>query len=177
MTARRNKNKLCMSLVAPPSIHHMKSIHHGIVYEKVARVKFSEVQQCTVKPCGLFISCDYPYLASTPDGLVGDNALLEIKCPYIGRNESIKVGPKFKFLGEIDGVLTLKRSHGYFDQVQGQMYITKRSLCYFVTYTFQDLQIIKVPVDLDYCENSLFPKLNLFYTKTFLPFLGSYICR
>ena len=43
-------------------------------------------------PCGLFIRSDY-YLAVTPDGLVGDNAIVEVKCPYTGINSMIEPSP------------------------------------------------------------------------------------
>lgn len=34
-----------------------------------------------VKKCGLFVDREYPYLAATPDGLVGEDTVVEVKCP------------------------------------------------------------------------------------------------
>ncbi|XP_025191885.1 uncharacterized protein LOC112592111, partial [Melanaphis sacchari] len=36
----------------------------------------------TIQKCGLFINKFIPYLATTPDGLIGSNSIAEIKCPY-----------------------------------------------------------------------------------------------
>nr|CAD7418951.1 unnamed protein product [Timema cristinae] len=34
-----------------------------------------------VTNCGLFVDKDQPFLAASPNGLVGDNEIVEIKCP------------------------------------------------------------------------------------------------
>ncbi|CAI6359447.1 unnamed protein product [Macrosiphum euphorbiae] len=49
--------------------------------EDTARKKFETLTNFKVLNCGLFIDKDKPFLAASPDGLVGDTALLEIKCP------------------------------------------------------------------------------------------------
>ncbi|GFV27600.1 hypothetical protein TNCV_2522851 [Trichonephila clavipes] len=41
-----------------------------------------------VKICGLFVDKDKPFLCASPDGLVGDDGLIENKCPYSARFES-----------------------------------------------------------------------------------------
>ena len=80
----------------------------------------------------LFIHPDYPYLAATPDGLLGEDVVVEVKCPFTGRNEIIEPEPMFSFLETKASGTALKRSHSYFDQVQGQMFIAKRLPCDFV---------------------------------------------
>ena len=34
-----------------------------------------------VEPCGLFVDTRKPFLAASPDGLVGRQAVVEVKCP------------------------------------------------------------------------------------------------
>jgi len=47
-------------------------------------------------------------------------AVVEIKCPYAGRNDVIEPSKKFPFLSRSDsGDLILKRTHNYYMQVQG----------------------------------------------------------
>jgi hypothetical protein len=106
---------------------------------------------------------DEPYLAASPDGLVGSNHVVEVKCPYSGREQKIAPGTCFQFLEDKDGKCSLKRSHKYFDQIQGQMAITGRSMAYFVVFTFVDLAIIEVPFEKDFWEDSMRPKLKAFY--------------
>lgn len=47
-----------------------------------------------VNPCGLFIDKEFPFLAATPDGLIEDEGILEIKCPLSCSNLSPKKGIK-----------------------------------------------------------------------------------
>ena len=126
-----------------------------------------------VEKCGLFIHPDHPYLAATPDGLVGQDAVLEVKCPYTGREKKIKPGKMFPFLEKKNRRLTLKRSHKHYDQVQGELWISKRSTCYFFVYTKVDSKIIDVPFDETYCMFSLLPKLKSFYDNHYLKFVAT----
>ena len=41
--------------------------------------KNSEIKGVSVSKCGLFISEQYPFLAASPDGLVGSHGLVEAK--------------------------------------------------------------------------------------------------
>jgi len=93
---------------------------------------------CKVLPAGLFVDFNLPFLAASPDGLIGNDAIIEIKCPYSAKdfspNDAQKQN-KLKYM-EIDSEnLILKKNHSYYFQVQGQLHITKRRLCYFVIWT------------------------------------------
>ncbi|KAB0804477.1 hypothetical protein PPYR_01447 [Photinus pyralis] len=41
---------------------------------------------------------------------------------------------KNTFLEVTSGDLRLKRSHGYFYQIQGQLHITRRKVCHFIVF-------------------------------------------
>lgn len=60
--------------------------------------------------------------------------IVEVKCPYFGRNVNIesKCLKHFRYLEEKNGVIQLKKSSNYYDQIQGQLLITGRQICYFV---------------------------------------------
>lgn len=64
---------------------------------------FEEVTHFKVKKCGLFVFVKYPFLGATPDGLVGNEAIVEVKYPYGGRDVDIKPGKRFTFLVESNG--------------------------------------------------------------------------
>ena len=127
-----------------------------------------------VIPCGLFVRPDYSYLAATPDGLVGDNAIVEVKCPYTGINSMIKPSPMFPCLEMRDTDLCLKKSHSYYDQVHGQLFITKRSTCIFIVYTKVDLRTIHVDLDIEYGKTCRILKQKLFYEKFFLEYITQF---
>lgn len=56
------------------------SILYGRTNERTAIRLYEEQQQVEVQPCGLFIDTEYPFLASSPDGIVNDDILIEVKC-------------------------------------------------------------------------------------------------
>lgn len=74
MTERRNINKLCDSLLNSGHLT-TAAILHGRQNESTARKKFEEVTGLSVSNCGLFIREDLPFLAASPDGLVGDDQM------------------------------------------------------------------------------------------------------
>ena len=130
----------------------------------------------TCKPAGLFVHTDFPYLGASPDRIIDKDCLVEVKCPYSGRDEKIVPGKLFPFLTtDSNGNTALKPHSNYYAQIQGQLLISKRKLCYFVVYTFEDMFVQKVPIDENYCTNSLLPKLSLFYERFFRPYLASTI--
>jgi hypothetical protein len=171
-TSRRNKKTLCETLAHPRQIR-TKAIIHGHKYEKVALKKFEELEGVKVQQCGLFIDEDLPFLGASPDGIIDEFSLVEVKCPHRGREMKITARKEFKFLARNEeGELYLKQSHAYYDQIQGQLSITKRKICFFVVYTFKDLLVLRVPFNEKYCNSTLRPKLYGFYVSTFRPFIA-----
>lgn len=69
-----------------------------------------------VTKSGLCVARTMPFLAASPDGLVGHDAVLEIKCPYTIRNKKITTD-ELPYLVDVDGGLQLKKSHNYHYQV------------------------------------------------------------
>ena len=63
--------------------------------------------------------CGY---SASPDGLVGEDSVLEAKCPYTHRDLTIEEAIKTSnfYLKKKDGEMVLKRSHVYWHQVQGR---------------------------------------------------------
>lgn len=47
-------------------------------------------ENINILPCGLFIDRTYPFIGATPDELVGDDMLVEIKCPLTAVKKRIK---------------------------------------------------------------------------------------
>jgi hypothetical protein len=43
-----------------------------------------ELEKITVNKCGLFVDKKIPWLAASPDGLVDDDGIVEVKCPLSG---------------------------------------------------------------------------------------------
>lgn len=147
---------------------------HGKQYEAKARKVFESKSSCEVQPAGLFVRKDYPFLGATPDGVIDEDGLVEIKCPYVGRNSAIKPGKMFSFLTyNANKEVTIKTNCHYYAQIQGQLFLAQRKYCFFIVYTFVDIFIEKVYIDQEFCTFSLIPKLALFFEKHFRPYLAS----
>lgn len=172
MSSRRNVEKMCNNILYPPSLK-TRAVIHGRTHEVDAKRKFTEIYNLRVKECGLIIHPSHHYLAATPDGLVGNTHILEIKCPYRGREKKIEPGKDFPFIEMQQKQLVLKITAKYYDQVQGQMAVTGRSKAFFVVYTFVDLKCISVDFDEHFWTNSMLPKLSLFFDKYFKKYITS----
>jgi hypothetical protein len=135
---------------------------------------FTDINSDQIKDCGLFISEQHPFLAASPDGMIGDFGLIEIKCPYTAREltpEEAIISKKIKFAKLENGSLKLKRTHAYYFQVQGQLLITNRSLCYFVIWTPKGMIFEKIEADADFFAQTMLPKLKCVYFEHLLPAL------
>ena len=64
-------------------------LRHGCKYEHVAVQKYEESQSEINSPCGTFVSLSMPYISSTPNRVVDDNIILEVKCPYVCPDKAI----------------------------------------------------------------------------------------
>ena len=97
----------------------------GIDTEPLAFAKFKELKSLEfleVTNCGFFENCEHS--GASPDGLVSDNAILEIKCP--------KSSTFFKL------VATNEVDPKYYAQMQMQMLSTNRNKAYFFNYIIHE---------------------------------------
>lgn len=145
-----------------------QSTGYGIANEKVARNMYRKKTKNHVHECGLVINPKFPCIGATPDGKIcenGESGILEIKCPFSVRDNTISeaVTARPDFFLESDGlVMTLKKTHAYWYQVQGQLLITGAKFCDFVTYTRKDLHVVRVLPHRDTMEAILSKMCHVF---------------
>lgn len=98
-----------------------KPMEHGEDYEGEAILKYMEVTGLEVDYHQKFIELD-DFIGGTPDGYIGQDGLIEVKCPWNGGNhlESMLTGEIY--------------NQDYVYQIQGYLWITGRKWCDFVTY-------------------------------------------
>lgn len=75
-------------------------------------------EKINIVPCGLFIDRHHYFMSATPDGLVGDEMTVEIKCPVVASkmdiDEAVKQN-KIKFWRHTsDGIIINKKDNWYF---------------------------------------------------------------
>lgn len=109
----------------------------GTDNEPVARLRYELETGNDVEECGFFAHPDIMAGAS-PDGLVNDDGLLEIKCPNSATH--------------IETLRKRKVPSQYYWQVQGQMWMTGRQWCDFVSFDPrlpENAQYIRIRMDRD----------------------------
>ena len=108
-------------------------MERGIENEDLARASYEMVTGRKITRVG-FVEMD-EHTGCSPDGLVGKDGLVEIKCQR---------GYKFVELAH-----TKKIEKKYIDQMQMQMMVTARKWCDFVCFDegFEDPVIIRVDAD------------------------------
>lgn len=74
----------------------LKEIEHGNTNEHKAIRALEELERVSIDKCGLFIDVKNYCLGASPDGLIGQNGIVEVKCPYsiYGQNidDAIRAG-------------------------------------------------------------------------------------
>ena len=111
----------CERLTGIPAESYLSpAMAWGIEKEPEARRLYAFEQDVAVEPAGFL---DHPTLAmagASPDGFVGDDGLVELKCPITATHIATLLG----------GTIPAK----YVTQMQWQMAVTGRSWCDFVSY-------------------------------------------
>ena len=175
-TDRTDKDALAKSLTCHVKLN-VPSLKYGRTFEKVAVEQYETLMSTTVNECGIFVRPEYPYVASSPDGIVNSDLLIEVKCPYTSRDKTIDEVSVPYLIKESNGKLNLRRDHDYFYQIQGQLFCSNRKLCHLVVYTKKDLQVILVERD-DAFITTMLAKLELFFEQHFkVALLNKYIYR
>jgi hypothetical protein len=114
-------------------------VRYGIECEHFAKTKSEQLTGFKIQESVLFIYYHLPFLAASPDGLIDNNGIIEIKCPStikeLTPKEAIE-SRKLKFATlDSQGNLQLKQSHNYYFQVMGQLKITQRLFCCFIIWS------------------------------------------
>ena len=163
-TDKRDKIALARSLTERKDLK-TPAILHGRKYESVAVEHYCKKYDLTASVCGFFISDEYPMLGASPDRVVGDQIVLEVKCPFSSKEKNISA-VTVPYLYLKDGKLSLRENHDYYYQVQGQLYCTGRKLCHFVVYTLSDMKMLEIPRNEPFIQ-AMVDKLLNFYKEYF----------
>ena len=133
----------------------------------------------SVKKCGFFISNMHGFLGASPDGLVNDPSVSEscglVEIKYIKQNESESLEDALvrKRICKVNNGLVLNHKHGYYYQVQQQMYVTQRSWSDFVVKGSRDTGLFcqRVAFCQAFWEVTL-NKLEVFFDRWIAPELA-----
>ena len=115
-----------------------KAMEAGVEREPMACDAYVALKQTFVDPVGLVLHPTLERAAASPDRLVGEDGLLQVKCPYPATHFDYLLG------GEIPGE--------YQVQMQWEMACAERAWCDFVSYNpdfpvEHQLFVVRVPRD------------------------------
>jgi len=118
-----------------PETYHME---RGTKLEPEARKYYEETYFDVVTEIGGIEN--HGFFCST-DGLIGDDKVLEIKCP--------KASNHFDYL--LDNSKFINK---YKPQIQGELWLSERKICIFVSYhpDFNQQVVLEIPRDEDYIQ-------------------------
>ena len=123
------------------------------VYEENCKSKHSEF---CVERCGFIVSVDNPRFGASPDSIVSclccGRGCIEVKCPYKCKS-SLKIEVDYVIGSGTTFQLNPNHRHNY--QVQFLMFVLKVSYCDFVVWSPNDIVIIRVPFNVDFCDRFL----------------------
>jgi len=112
---------LVQRLTGEPTEHFVsKDMQWGIEHEDEARAAYEEYSGVFVRQVGFIAHPTIPMAGASPDGLVGEDGLVEIKCPNTATH--------------VDTLTVGAPDTRYFKQMQCQMECTGRGWCDFVSY-------------------------------------------
>lgn len=126
-----------------------KEVRWGHTYEPEARALYEERTGHTVDLCG-FIEWSSIF-GGSPDGLVGMDGGIEIKCPY-----NSAVHARYLLLETPDDLSKCKPE--YYAQIQGNLLVTGRQWFDFVSYDPRvqneafSIKILRIPRDEEFME-------------------------
>eukprot|EP00102_Acyrthosiphon_pisum_P008372 XP_003244896.1 PREDICTED: uncharacterized protein LOC100573605 isoform X3 [Acyrthosiphon pisum] len=158
--------------------YKIKSIEYGRMMETVAKQKFEEIFKIIIEPVGLCVDENDPYIAASPDGLIEDDSIIEIKCPFsaiteVNMLEAVKNGKVSFCQIDKEKCVTLKTNHDYYYQIQTQLHVTKRTKCYFFIFTDNWSYNIIISYDVNFWNTKIKLQLDKFYKECLLPELIS----
>lgn len=122
----RNKCLREMTGADPPPAKAPEACIWGTKNEKNALKDYMTRTGNVVRTKGMYTHPDYDWIGGSPDGLVGDDGIIEIKCPFY------KMKPHEQIPAH------------YYCQINGLMEILDRQWCDFVSWTPTSMKIYRV---------------------------------
>jgi len=174
----RYPNSLYKSLLGKYFVEGVKSIEWGKTHESIAIEEFEKANNCIVTKTGIWLH-ESGFLGASPDGLLYDensSYCIEVKCPYKFRNEDLKIAltNTNDYIINFDtnkNDFVLNSDHEYYDQIQGQMHMTKISSAILIIWTTKSLVAFKINQDPNWSLN--IDILLHFYHKKLIPYILS----
>lgn len=137
---------------AEPEFTGNIATNYGQEHEPLALMDYLGKTGNHVEECGVFVHPEHDWLGASPDGLIGDDGLAEVKCPFGLRN---KKGADLVFK-------TAAEQPHYYAQMQIEMACAGRAWVDFYQWAKHGDSLERIGWDHPWWDENL-PKLREFY--------------
>jgi len=152
-------------------VRQTEAMKYGLEHEGEAAIIYSDSKAVNVRRTGFVVNPGCPQLGASPDYIVYDPAnsdnvfgCLEIKCLQASFVTDAKC------LKTHNGQLSLRKTHQYYYQIQGQLGITGLKWCDLMVLCKDDWHIERIHFNEDFFL-SMCCNLDKFFFEYFLPLL------
>ena len=146
--------KILAEMVTDTREEHIETfdMQRGHDFEPPARALYRKEYDKDTRECG-FITRESVSgkIGYSPDGVVGDDGLIEIKCPRINKHIGI--------------ITDNKAPDEYMAQIQAGLYITKRKWCDFISFYDEEFMFVKRVLPDDKWQESIRNSVSLFHLE------------
>ncbi|CAG9818817.1 unnamed protein product [Phaedon cochleariae] len=153
-----------------PEPNFNKYTRHGKDFEKQAIVEYEELTKKICRQTGLIIHEKHQFIGGSPDGLVNEDGIVEVKCPFSVKNFDVLEACRLGKIPYCDKSGCLKVVSDHYYQIQGLLQVTNRNWCDFVIYTFKGIKVERIHRNDRFWEETILPKLKEFYMFLMLPY-------
>lgn len=137
---------------AEPEFTGNIATNYGQEHEPLALMDYLGKTGNHVEECGFFVHPEHDWLGASPDGLIGDDGLAEVKCPFGLRNKK----------GEDLVFKTAEEQLHYYAQMQIEMACAGREWVDFYQWAKHGDSLERIGWDHPWWDEN-FPKLREFY--------------
>ena len=176
LAKRRPSKSLLATLLGQYDLSGQHAIQWGLMHESFALSVYAESEGVEVAASGLWLAPS-GLVGGSPDGIVNDQKIVEVKCPYSARSKPLAILASDKSFFICHDVQTSDQRYAlnlssdtgrkYFHQMQANMYFTHRRFCDLIVWTPLETAVITVPLDEGWIQN--ISVVEEFYKSQFLP--------
>ena len=169
---RKPSASLLKTLTGEYDASGAKAVQWGLLHEKTAVTKYESERNVTVQPAGLWLH-PLGFCGGSPDGIVDDRTLIEVKCPFAARKGDLleHIGDKFFLHYNSDNAVAINvhntQGHSYYHQIQGYLWLTGRSVCNLIVWTPDTMIMLAIEKD-DQYEVKYMNVLKNFYEEHYI---------
>lgn len=153
------------------NITHVRAVEWGLANESTAIDILQQHEQVIVQPTGLWLhQCGF--IGASPNVLIEKDDIVEVKCPFKYRNSKLSdeiMKNQSYIIYKIKNEIFVNQNHNYWYQIQGQLYMTMRKICFLVVWSPDESIIVQILKDENWSTNLLIIKSS--YFEHYLPYI------